>query len=127
MVDVRDVARAHVVAMEKSNAKGRYICCNETKSMAEIAEFVRPRYPNCPVPTRDLTAWWTDVVVRGASYLQPSGLGQYVRTNLGRVPDIDHSKIRKELGFEFTDIWTSISDTCDDLIRKGHVKCSSKL
>jgi dihydroflavonol-4-reductase len=35
MVDVRDVALSHVLAMENENANGRYICCNKTLWMRE--------------------------------------------------------------------------------------------
>jgi len=121
MVDVRDVARAHIAAMEKDNAQGRYICCNETKTMTEVVDYLRPRYPEYGLPTLALNTWWGDYIVQAASYFKPSGLGQYIRTNLGAIPQLDNSKIRQELDFEFTPMWQSVTDTCDDLIAKGHV------
>ena len=36
IVDVRDVALAHVAAMDKPEARGRYICANETVTMREL-------------------------------------------------------------------------------------------
>jgi hypothetical protein len=36
-----------------------------------------------------------------ASYFQPSGIGQYLRTSLGVVPHVDNTKIKRDLGMEF--------------------------
>ena len=38
-----------------------------------------------------------DVIVKLGSYLQPKGVGSYLRTHVGRVPRYDTSKIRREL------------------------------
>ena len=127
LVDVRDVARfvylflssldlsnisfvfrAHVLAFEKENAQGRYIVCNETKTMTEVVEHLRPKYPNFNIPTMNLNSWWGTALTKVMSYTQPSGMGQFIRTNIGRHPQIDHSKIQKELDFEFTDVWKTV-------------------
>jgi len=121
LVDVRDVARAHVLAFEKENAQGRYIVCNETKTMTEVVEHLRPKYPNFNIPTMNLNSWWGTALTKVMSYTQPSGMGQFIRTNIGRHPQIDHSKIQKELDFEFTDVWKTVDDTCEDVIKCGHV------
>jgi hypothetical protein len=39
-----------------------------------------------------------DVIVKLGSYLQPKGVGSYLRTHIGRVPRYDTIKIRGELG-----------------------------
>ncbi|CAI5954468.1 unnamed protein product [Closterium sp. NIES-65] len=44
IVHIDDVALAHVVALEKNAAKGRYILCNgDTLSMLEIADVIRKK------------------------------------------------------------------------------------
>ncbi|KAK6918524.1 NAD-dependent epimerase/dehydratase [Dillenia turbinata] len=48
-----DVASAHIFLLEYSNARGRYICSAEHKSVLEIAEFLSATYPEYPIPTLD--------------------------------------------------------------------------
>ena len=40
-VDVRDVALAHRLALERPAAHGRYVCAAETRSMAEVVALLR--------------------------------------------------------------------------------------
>ena len=60
-------------------------------------------------------------LARLASWFQPQGVGQYLRTHLGRVPRFDHGKIERELGLAFRPVERSILDTVADLARWGHV------
>ena len=62
-----------------------------------------------------------DVIVRLGSYLQPSGVGSYLRTHVGRVPRYDTSKIRRELGMTFRPLGETIVETMTDLQRWGHL------
>ena len=55
-------------------------------------------------------------VVKLASYLQPAGVGSYLRSHLGRVPAYDTAKIRRDLGIEFRPADESIRDTVTDLV-----------
>jgi nucleoside-diphosphate-sugar epimerase len=40
MVDVRDCALAHVLALENMEARGRFICVNKTIWMKEMVEIL---------------------------------------------------------------------------------------
>lgn len=122
LVDVRDVARAHVLAFENENSEGRYICCNETKTMTEVVDYLRPKYPNYNIPTLNLNSWFGTWTTKLMSYMQPSGVGQFIRTNVGCYPEMNNSKIKKDLDFEFIDVWKTVDDTCEDVIKAGHVK-----
>jgi hypothetical protein len=55
-----------------------------------------------------------------SSFLQPSGTGQYIRTNLKTHPVLDNSKI-KALGLKFTPIEQTIHDCCSSLIERGQI------
>ena len=55
MVDVRDVARSHVLALENDAAEGRYLVCNETKTMGEVCDILKSNFPSKTIPTRDMT------------------------------------------------------------------------
>jgi len=55
------------------------------------------------------------------SWFQPSSVGQYIRTNIGKPQVCDNSKIKKELGMEFRPIKQTLIDTENDLMRWGHL------
>jgi dihydroflavonol-4-reductase len=121
-VDVRDVAVAHVLAMETPGASGRYLCGAETLSMRDVVAIAREAgYGSHKLPRIALDHPIGDVLVRLASYLQPVGVGSYLRTHLGAVPRFDNTKIRRELGLRFRDVRTSIVETLADLERWGHL------
>ncbi len=102
-VDVRDVAEAHVRAMEAGGTMGRYICAGETVAMRDMVAFLRDldASAGASLPKLGLDCGIGDFTVRLSSYLQPKGVGSYLRTHVGRVPRYDTSKIQKELGISF--------------------------
>ena len=121
-VDVRDVALAHVRATEEPGARGRYICANTTIEMRSLVEMLRRLgYGGFKLPTLGLDCKAGDYVVRLGSYLQPKGIGSYLRTHVGRTPSFSNEKIRRELGLEFRPLEASVRDTIEDLVRWGHL------
>eukprot|EP00730_Choanoeca_flexa_P012866 TRINITY_DN4697_c0_g1_i2.p2 TRINITY_DN4697_c0_g1~~TRINITY_DN4697_c0_g1_i2.p2 ORF type:complete len:131 (+),score=19.37 TRINITY_DN4697_c0_g1_i2:662-1054(+) len=48
-IDVRDVAKAHINAMEMADAHGRYLICSEVLSHLEIAQLLKEICPDAPV------------------------------------------------------------------------------
>jgi dihydroflavonol-4-reductase len=123
-VDVRDVAEAHVRAMETPAARGRYICAGDTASMRTIVGVLRRHgwADGSRLPSLGLDNAVGNVIVRLASLLQPPGVGSYLRTHIGRVPRYDTTKIQQELGMRFRPIETTVLDTMQDLKRWGHVR-----
>ncbi len=122
MVDVCDVARAHVLALDKDEAEGRYICYSEAMSMGEIVAFLREAgYSNYRLPRRDMSAGWISTMVKLLSYTQPSGAGDFIRSHLGKTMRISNAKIHAELGMEFRPVRETLVDTVEDLIRQGHL------
>ena len=125
MVDVCDVARAHVLALEKDEAEGRYICFSEAMTMGEIVDFLREAgYSNYRLPRRDMSAGWINSVVKLLSYTQPSGAGDFIRSHLGKTMHISNAKICAELGVEFRPVRETLIDAVEDLICQGHLKKS---
>lgn len=122
-VDVRDVAKAHVLALETPAAKGRYICAGDRVSMREVVGLLRSRYgERYKLPRMGLDCATGDFVVKLSSYMQPKGVGDYLRSHIGRVPNYDNGKIRRDLGLEFREAKISILESVEDLIRWGHVR-----
>jgi dihydroflavonol-4-reductase len=122
-VDVRDVALAHIRAMERPAASGRYITSAGTtgpQRMVEVAEemglgetyaFPRLRLKG-PMGAR---------VARLAVPFQPKGTRDFLRSALGKTFVLDTSKAQRDLGIEFRNLDDTIRDTWLDLDRWGHL------
>jgi dihydroflavonol-4-reductase len=123
MVDVRDVALAHVRGLERDAAQGRYICAAETITMREVVALLAAEGWGAghKLPSTSMDHALGDVLVKLSSWLQPSGIGSYLRTHVGRVPRFDNGKLQRELGVTFRSVRASILDTMADLRRWGHL------
>lgn len=121
-VDVRDVASAHIAALEQTDASGRHICASGNMTMQEVVEQMRAEgYGGRKLPSLNFSGGFGTALMKLASYAQPAGVGSYLRTHLGRRPKFDNSKIKSELGVTFRSPQESLSDTLRDLSRWGHI------
>lgn len=121
-VDVRDVADAHIAAMNTKTAKGRYICASANMTMEEVVDHMRlSGYNHTKLPKMKFTGKFGSTLMKIASYTQSAGVGSYLRTHLGRNPRFDNSKIKKDLGITFRSSVDSVSDTLEDLSKWGHI------
>jgi dihydroflavonol-4-reductase len=127
LVDVRDVAKAHVLAMESDGAHGRYLTAGEALSMQQIVAILREAgYDRgYKLPRLDLTSSLGTMAVRLISHTQPAGTGSYLRTHLGKVMRYDTSKVRRELGLAFRPARESVLAAVESLVRWGHLKPAS--
>jgi len=101
VVDVRDVALAHIACIEKPNAKGRFILSSEkAHARLELVEILRKYYPDWPLPDKEIG----EVVYQGGNVIK----GKY-----------SNEKARKELGIQFTPVETSLADMTKKLIEMG--------
>ncbi|KAK8593820.1 hypothetical protein V6N12_045893 [Hibiscus sabdariffa] len=95
LVDVRDVANAHVLAFENPSACGRYLLVERAVHCSEVVEALRKLYPSLSLPEK-------------------CGDG-----NPG-VPIFQVSKERaKSLGVNFTPMEVSLKDTVESLKEKN--------
>lgn len=122
IVDVRDVAAAHVEAMRRPNASGRYICVSETKTLRNLVSLMRENgWKKTKIPSIGLDSSLGTAVGRLAAYMQPKGVRSYLQTNLGRELAYDNSKIKNDLGVRFMSADASVLDTLRDLAKWGHL------
>jgi dihydroflavonol-4-reductase len=122
-VDVRDVAEAHVRAVENPDASGRYICSNELVSMRRTVDALSENgFGTYELPKMNLTSNLASAIVKQLARFQQPGSRAFIETNLGRTLTLDTSKIQDELGMEFRDMDTSIVETAHDLIAWDYVK-----
>jgi dihydroflavonol-4-reductase len=116
IVDVRDEARLHVLALEQPAAAGeRYNGSGTFLWYRDIARILRDGLPGASrVPTRELPS----LLVRLAARRDPH-LAMIV-DELGVTRDVDSSKARSHLGWTTRDVRTTILDTARALI--AHVQ-----
>lgn len=123
MVDVRDVALAHVLALETPAASGRYLCSAESVSMRQLVETLAPlAKPGDRLPTRGLDFAFASWLAKFFAFTQPPGAASYMKTHLGRVPRFDTSKIQRDFGLKYRDVRATIAETVADLREWKHLK-----
>lgn len=121
-VDVRDTAKAHILAMKKNSACGRYLCSAEVMDMRELVELLSlSEYGNYPLPKRDLSGRFGTVLMTALSWTLPRDTGTYIRTHIGRSIRYGCSKIEQDLGIDFRPVRESILEAVADMISKGHL------
>jgi dihydroflavonol-4-reductase len=123
IVDVRDVAEAHVRAAAVASAHGRYLLAAEPVSMRTVVGWLRQAGygEGTKLPSRGLDNAVGDLLVRLTSYMQPKGAGSYLRTHIGRVPRYDTRKARTDLGVTFRPTRDTVLDTARDLDARGRI------
>ena len=118
VVDVRDVATAHIIAMEMRNAAGnRYILNNQALWLKEIAAIVTEEFQ----PQGYSIPQWSMPMAGAWILWYFSGVMRRIYLKLGRVLHFSNEKMRTELGIEPRDIRSTILDTCYSIIENGIV------
>ncbi|MCV2395115.1 NAD-dependent epimerase/dehydratase family protein [Actinotalea sp. M2MS4P-6] len=115
VVDVRDVARLHVLALEDPSTIGeRYHGAGTFVWYRDIARMLREEMPEArKVPTRQLP----DVLVRLAAR-RDAHLAMIVG-ELGITRDVDTAKARTQLGWTTRPVRTTVVDTARAIIASG--------
>lgn len=117
VVDVRDVAMAHLLAGAKPEASGRYLMAERVTSLVEIGQRMRALYDH---KYRSPTRYLPNALI----YLAGPGEGltwAYLRKNLGLPLSFDDRRVREHLGLRYRDLDDTIRDHVDRLIEQGHI------
>lgn len=124
VVDVRDVALAHVAALELDEAHGRYLCAGESLTMARLAHELRSLglTEGYRVPRVRLGGPVGNALARLFARTQSPGRRSYMLTHLGRTLRADTSRVTRELGVGYRDVRVTLRDTVADLERWGHLR-----
>lgn len=116
-VDVRDVAKAHILAGFTPSASGRHITASSQDDFLEIANLIKEKYPNLPLPKGYVPKWLFKLIAPMIGFSR-----KYVANNVGFDVKFDNSYIIKDLGIEFIPFRQTIHDHMDQLINDGLVK-----
>ena len=110
-VDVRDVARAHIYALE-NKVSGRHILCERTSTLLSFAQTIESQFPNrFELPKKTIPKWMM--------YLLGPTVGmkrKYIKTNIGHAINIDNTKSKKVLKIAYIPIEKTIHDMVQRLM-----------
>lgn len=115
VVDVRDVAQAHILAGYTEQAEGRHIVSATDHSMLEMAEMLRQRFGDkYPFPKRELPRLLLFAVgpTQGFSW-------KFLKRNLGYALRFDHQKSKQALGMEYRPVADTLAAHLEQLEQDG--------
>jgi len=118
VVDVRDVAEAHVQAAVSPKAEGRHIVSGPVLSMPEINGIIQKQFPGrFALPSKTLP--------KALLYLFGPFQGftwRYIRTNIGRNFTLHTAKSRENLSMRYRPPEETLRDQVNRLIEAGLVE-----
>lgn len=115
VVDVRDVAKSHILAALTPTAKGRHIACSESMPLIEIASALREKFgDHYPFPKWNVPYFmvWLFGPILGFSH-------SYVEKNIGIPIRYDNSYTQKDLRIQFRSAKETVCDHFEQLLNDG--------
>ncbi|MFE3639225.1 NAD-dependent epimerase/dehydratase family protein [Streptomyces sp. NPDC059168] len=117
VVDVRDLARAHIAAGYLPDARGRHILSGHDTDVLELAQVLLPRFGDrFPIPRRALPKPLVWLAAPSAGLTRA-----FVSRNVGVEWHADNGKSRRELGMAYRPLQDSMEDMFEQLVEKGTV------
>lgn len=117
VVDVRDVARAHALALTQEKPSSRYVCVNSGMGMRQMADILRSTCPRGRTPRLPLP----DVAMYATALFDKRLSLSFLRRNLGSAPAFDNTRIKKDLGLELRPPEVSVADTARSIESGGYL------
>jgi dihydroflavonol-4-reductase len=115
VVDVRDVAQAHLAAAFLPDASGRNIVCGHETTILELGQTLRPRFGDrLPLPNRAIPKWLLWLVAPAAGQTR-----RFVARNVGYPWRADTSKSRRELGMTYRPMKETIEEMVQQMLDAG--------
>jgi dihydroflavonol-4-reductase len=114
IVDVKDVAKMHVSAINSDKTIGeRIIACSQTLSFVDIAKILKATYPKSKVKTGKAPTALIKVLAKFDKDIQA------VLPLLGKPMNISNSKAKSLLGINFIPAEVSVKNSAEFLIKNG--------
>ncbi|MDH3622585.1 MAG: NAD-dependent epimerase/dehydratase family protein [Myxococcales bacterium] len=112
VVDVRDVAKAHVEAAIRPEVEGRFILVADSKNFVEMGQILRNHFGDkYPFPKGPLPKF--------LFYLAGPSLGftwKFIRANSGYPVYFDNTRSRERLGIQYTPVEETLVQHAEQLI-----------
>lgn len=113
VVDVRDVAEAHLRAAFIPEANGRNIVFNRSMSFLEIGQALKAKWNDLPTPSRQMPKWLLWLV---GPMVNSAFSRTWVSRNVGHPWRGDNSKAVRELGLVYIPTEKSIQDMYQNML-----------
>jgi len=123
LVHARDVAEAHVNAIERESANGRYILVGESMPLLDFARQLAGKYPQLPVPTRQMPDW----IMYMSPLFDSRITSVWVKNSLGVHHRFNNERARKDLGIKFRSGLDAASEAVDSFLALGMLKPKSNM
>ncbi len=113
--DVRDVAKAHLLAAFTDKAKGRYIITSEAGTLLKLGQIIDRNFLDAyKVPKRLVPKWLVWLIGPSIGFTRT-----FVKNNIGYPLDSDTSKSVKELGITYHTLEETVVDHVNQLKKDG--------
>ena len=117
VVDVRDLADAHLAAAFTPEANGRHIVSGTNTTLLDLGMSLLPKYGNdYPIPRKALPKWMVWVI---GPMLNKNLTRKSVTLNVNHPWRADNSKSRRELGVTYRPMRESAEEMFQQLIDAG--------
>ncbi len=114
-VDVRDVANAHIQALETDNAQGRYILVANVASLLELSNSIARAFPNrFKLPRRTVPKALL-YIVGWLFRFSP----KFIKRNVGYSIKISNRRSVEELGLCYTNFDTTVGDMVTQMLDRN--------
>lgn len=116
-VDVRDVALAHILALENESAEGRHILAERTMSVMELADIVKKQYgKKYKMPLMQAPKFMLYLI--GSLFGVTAG---FVKRNVGHSIRLNTSKSREKLGLTYRNIDDTVRDMVEQMEKSNTI------
>jgi dihydroflavonol-4-reductase len=120
VVDVREVAQAHVRAAFLPEAQGRYILSGHNTCFPDMAAALKPRFgADFPLPGRILPKW---VVWLTGPMVNKAMTRKFVALNVNRPWKADNRRSREGLGIGYRPMSESLNEFFQQLVAARQIK-----
>jgi nucleoside-diphosphate-sugar epimerase len=117
VVDVRDVAQAHIKAAQEEKASGRHIMVSESMPAIEMVNILKNEFGSkYPLPKKRLSKTMLYIFgpMQGFNW-------KYIRKNIGIPIKFDNSYSKENLRIKFTPVKETLIDHANQLIQYNHI------
>ncbi|MHA2346214.1 MAG: NAD-dependent epimerase/dehydratase family protein, partial [Candidatus Hodarchaeales archaeon] len=121
-VDVRDVALAHILAFEKKEAKGRYICATNVLTFKKTLQLLHNMNSQIKVPRFQMSP----LLMKVFAIFSQQITREEARIATETCVYTDTTKIQKELGWKPRPVEESLRETLQWIQNNGFEKSSEK-
>lgn len=111
--DVRDIAKAHLLAAYNDRAQGRYIIAKEHGNLMTLGQLIDKSFPGkYKTPKRVVPKWLVWIIAPTIGFTR-----LFVKNNIGYPLKCDCTKSVKELGMTYYSLERTVVDHVEQLIK----------